>query len=81
MTEAITEMGEVIEQINDFTTTIAAAVEQQSATTAEMARSVAEAASSTVQIARSMSGVADAAGDHVGVAGREPASPPTAWRP
>jgi methyl-accepting chemotaxis protein len=61
VTTAITEMGVVIGQINDFTTTIAAAVEQQSATTAEMARSVAEAAGSTVEIARSMSGLADSA--------------------
>ena len=41
-TEAIREITEVIQQIGDYTTTIASAVEEQTATTAEMSRSVAE---------------------------------------
>ena len=43
-TTAITEIAEIIGQINDYQTTIASAVEEQGATTAEMNRSVAEAA-------------------------------------
>ncbi len=41
---AISEIGTVIAQINDFQTTIAAAVEEQSATTTTMSRSVGDAA-------------------------------------
>ncbi len=58
---AIAEIGEVIDRISGYATTIAAAVEQQTATTAEIARTVAEVASGTVQIAASISDVAGAA--------------------
>ena len=55
---AISEIAEVIERINDYTTTIASAVEEQAATTAEMNRNVAEAASATTRISTSIEGVA-----------------------
>ena len=58
---AISEIGEVVGRINDYTTAIASAVEEQSATTSEMARSVGEAASGSGHIAENITGVADAA--------------------
>jgi len=60
-TKAITEIAEIIGQINDYQTTIASAVEEQGATTAEMNRSVTEAATGSGQIASNISGVASAA--------------------
>jgi methyl-accepting chemotaxis protein len=57
---AVTEITAVIDQTNQYATTIAAAVEQQSATTGEMTRSVAETAAGTNEIAGSISGVAQA---------------------
>ncbi len=58
---AITEIGRVIDQINDYQASITAAVEQQTATTAEMARSVSEAAQSTDEISTNIDQVAQAA--------------------
>jgi methyl-accepting chemotaxis protein len=58
--DAIRRMGEVVEEINQYQATIAAAVEEQSATTAEMSRSVAEAATGAEKIAGNIAGVADA---------------------
>jgi methyl-accepting chemotaxis protein len=60
-TTAITEIAEIIGQINDYQTTIASAVEEQGATTAEMNRSVTEAATGSGQIASNITGVATAA--------------------
>ncbi|WP_159810735.1 methyl-accepting chemotaxis protein [Cellulomonas citrea] len=60
--EAIEEIGSIIEAINDYQTTIAAAVEEQAATTTEMSRGVDEAAAGTEQIAGSIGGVARSAG-------------------
>src|SRR3954452_2765148 len=60
---AITEIAEIICQINDYQTTIASAVEEQGATTAEMNRSVSEAATGSGQIAASITGVATAASE------------------
>ena len=57
---AITEIGHVIDQINDYQASITAAVEEQTATTAEMARSVGEAAHSTDEIATNIDQVAQA---------------------
>ncbi|BBH70069.1 chemotaxis protein [Actinoplanes sp. OR16] len=57
---AIQEIGQVIETINDYTTTIAAAVEEQTATTAEISRSVGQAAEGSVAIAETIAGVAEA---------------------
>jgi methyl-accepting chemotaxis protein len=56
---AITEIGRVIDQINDYQASITAAVEQQTATT--MARSVSEAAQSTDEISTNIDQVAQAA--------------------
>ncbi len=53
-------MAGVVEEINQYQSTIASAVEEQSATTAEMSRSVAEAATGAERIAGNIAGVADA---------------------
>jgi methyl-accepting chemotaxis protein len=57
-TVAIREIGDVIQQISDYTTTIASAVEEQTATTGEMSRTVAEAAGSSADVAGTVSTVA-----------------------
>ena len=59
--EAIGQISAVIDQINDYQTTIASAVEEQTATTQEMTRSVSEAAAGSTQIAQNIVGVAQAA--------------------
>jgi methyl-accepting chemotaxis protein len=59
--DAITEIGKIINQINDIQNTIASAVEEQTATTGEISRNVAEAALGSNEIARNVSGVAHAA--------------------
>jgi len=58
---AILEIGQVINQINDISNTIASAVEEQTATTNEIGRNLAEAAKGTGEIARNITGVATAA--------------------
>ncbi|BEL04951.1 methyl-accepting chemotaxis protein [Actinoplanes sichuanensis] len=60
---AITEVAEVIEQINDYQTTIASAVEEQTATTQEINRSVGEAAGGSSTIAANIGTVATVARD------------------
>lgn len=62
---AIRRISEIISQINDFQTTIAAAVEEQTATTNEMARSVTEAASGSSTIATNIGQFAGAASQAV----------------
>ena len=59
-TGSITAISDVIEKINEYQATIAAAVEEQSATTAEMTRSVGEAATGTSRITTSITTVAEA---------------------
>ncbi|MDN4472327.1 methyl-accepting chemotaxis protein [Demequina zhanjiangensis] len=61
--EAITEISEIVKQINDFQMTIASAVEEQTATTTEMSRGVAEAATGSADIAGNISTVAQASAD------------------
>jgi len=58
---AIGEISEIINQVNDFSNTIASAVEEQTATTREIVRNVSEAAKGTAEIAQNISGVAQAA--------------------
>lgn len=58
---AIGEIGNVIVQINDFQTTIAAAVEEQTAATNEISRNLSEAASGVGHIAQNVTGVAEEA--------------------
>jgi methyl-accepting chemotaxis protein len=58
---AIAQIGHVINQINDISSTIASAVEEQSATTNEIGRNVAEAAKGSSEIAANITGVATAA--------------------
>jgi methyl-accepting chemotaxis protein len=58
--EAISRINEIIAQINEHQTTIAATVEEQSATTGEMTRSINEAATGTDDIAGNVGAVATA---------------------
>ncbi|MCB1189230.1 MAG: hypothetical protein KDK90_02275 [Leptospiraceae bacterium] len=58
---AITEIGKIINQINDIQTVIASAVEEQTATTNEIARNSGEASKGSVEIARNILGVSQAA--------------------
>ena len=60
--DAIGEIGEIIDKINDIQTTIASAVEEQTATTNEIARNVTEAAAGANGIASDIADVAAAAG-------------------
>jgi methyl-accepting chemotaxis protein len=57
---AISEISDVMQRINDFQLTVAAAVEEQIATTQEMSRNVAQAAAGSGEIAANITGVADA---------------------
>ncbi len=59
--DAIAEISEIINKINDISNTIASAVEEQSATTNEMSRNVAEASKGVSEIAQNISGVSKAA--------------------
>jgi methyl-accepting chemotaxis protein len=58
---AISEIGSVIERIDNLQTTIAAAVEEQSVTTAEISRNIGEATTGTAEIAENIVQVAQAA--------------------
>ena len=59
--DAIATIGEVINQINGISNTIATAVEEQNATTNEMSRNVSEAARGSGEITSNIAGVAQAA--------------------
>lgn len=59
--DAIAAIGAIINQVNDYSNTIATAVEEQNATTNEMTRNVNEAAKGAGEIAKNISGVAEAA--------------------
>jgi methyl-accepting chemotaxis protein len=59
--KAIGAIGEIVRQVNDYQTTIAAAVEEQAATTAEINRNVSQASTGVESIAANVSGVAEAA--------------------
>ena len=58
--DAIREIGGIINQINDYSATIASAVEEQTATTNEMSRNLTEASRGVDEIVRNISGVAQA---------------------
>jgi methyl-accepting chemotaxis protein len=58
--DAIGEIGDIIDRVNAFQHTIAAAVEEQSATTNDINRGVDEAAGRAAEIASTISGVAAA---------------------
>ncbi|MFF5295858.1 methyl-accepting chemotaxis protein [Paractinoplanes globisporus] len=58
---AIDRITGIIGQVNEFSTTIAAAVEEQTATTAEMSRNIVEAATGSGEIANNVAGVASSA--------------------
>jgi methyl-accepting chemotaxis protein len=68
--QAIARIGGVINDVNQFQTTIAAAVEEQSAATAEINRSVTDAATGSAQIVTHIAAVATAANDTTGAAHR-----------
>lgn len=59
--EAIAQISQIIDKINDIQNTIAGAVEEQTATTNEIGRNVTEAAKGASEIAENISGVAQAA--------------------
>jgi methyl-accepting chemotaxis protein len=59
--QAIGQITEIVQRINDIQTVIAAAVEEQAVTTNEIGRSVTEAATGTGEIARNITGVAETA--------------------
>jgi methyl-accepting chemotaxis protein len=59
--DAISEISQIINKINDIQNTIASAVEEQTVTTREIGRSVNEAATGTSEIARNILDVASAA--------------------
>jgi methyl-accepting chemotaxis protein len=58
---AIDRITGIIGQVNEHSTTIAAAVEEQTATTAEMSRNIVEAATGSDEIAKGINGVATSA--------------------
>jgi methyl-accepting chemotaxis protein len=60
--EAISEIAQIIDAINNYQLTISSAVEEQTATTNEMSRNVAEVAVGSNEISSNISGVAAAAG-------------------
>jgi methyl-accepting chemotaxis protein len=59
--EAIAEVGRIIGQMHDISTTIASAVEEQTATTKEIARNVSEAAMGESHVTQNITSVAQAA--------------------
>jgi methyl-accepting chemotaxis protein len=59
--EAIAQIGDIINQINDLQNTIASAVEEQTVTTGEISRNISEAAKGSNEIAQNVVGVAEAA--------------------
>ena len=67
---AIREIGTVIGQVNEISTTIAAAVEEQGAATQEIARNAQEAAKGTTEVSSNISGVKSSA-DETGRAASE----------
>jgi methyl-accepting chemotaxis protein len=60
---AIRNIGQVIGEINDVTTSIATAVEQQGAATREIARNIQHAAGGTSQVSSTIVGVANASAE------------------
>jgi len=58
--KAIGEVSEIINQVNDISSTIASAVEEQTATTNEIGRNVSDAARGTSEIAQNIGLVANA---------------------
>jgi methyl-accepting chemotaxis protein len=58
---AIAEIGDIISQMHDISTTIASAVEEQTATTREIARNVSEAAIGESHVTHNITSVAQAA--------------------
>ena len=59
--EAIKAIDEIIDRVNQISSTIATAVEEQSATTSEMSRNLTEAAKGSAQVGLNINGVAQAA--------------------
>ena len=59
--KAIADVSEIINQVNDISSTIASAVEQQTATTNEIGRNVTEAARGTTEITQNIRRVAASA--------------------
>ncbi|MGI9382846.1 MAG: CHASE3 domain-containing protein [Methyloligellaceae bacterium] len=65
---AIRGITDTMQDVNSYTTTIAAAVEEQDAATAEISRNVQKAAKGTSDVASNMSGVTSAVSETLGAA-------------
>lgn len=59
---AIASIVDTMNQVNEYTTTVASAIEEQGGATAEISRNVQEAASGTRQVTERMTAVSDAVG-------------------
>ncbi|MBV8167383.1 MAG: hypothetical protein JO021_11360 [Alphaproteobacteria bacterium] len=66
--EAVREITQIIDRLNQFTTAIASAVEQQGAATREIARNIQEAARSAQAVSETIAGVQGAMGETTGAA-------------
>jgi methyl-accepting chemotaxis protein len=60
---AIRNIGKTIAEINEVTTTIAAAVEEQGSATREIARNIQQAAGGTSEVSRNITGVSTASAE------------------
>ena len=60
---AITKIGEVINKIDEISTTIASAVEEQGVATSEISKNVEQASIGTQEVSNNISGVTQAAGE------------------
>jgi methyl-accepting chemotaxis protein len=60
---AISGIGRIIGQMNEITTTIAAAIEEQSAATRDISSNVSQAAQGTEEVSANITGVTQAAGE------------------
>ncbi len=67
---AIREIGAIITQINEISSTVAAAVEEQGAATQEIARNTQQAAIGTEEVSKNITGVTEAAGETGQAAGQ-----------
>ena len=68
--EAIAEISELIDRVNETSTTIAGAVEEQSATTAEVSSSIQAMTDGTTNISQNIAAVAQTAGQTTDGAGK-----------
>ena len=68
--EAIGDIGETINKLNEIAMSISSAMEEQGAATQEISRNVQQAASGTQEVTSTIAGVSEAASEAGGVAGQ-----------